>query len=63
MQQVQELVLVKAPLNRMNVVSLYGYGVHTEAQVPEPSTLVLLGLALTGLVVCRLRRRGRWTYS
>ena len=32
MQQVCELVLVKASLGRLNVVSFQGYGVHTEAQ-------------------------------
>ncbi len=32
MQQSQELVLVKASLGRLNVVSLHGYGVRTEAQ-------------------------------
>lgn len=32
MQQLQELVLVKTSLGRLNVVSLHGYGVRTEAQ-------------------------------
>ena len=32
MQQVCELVLVKTPLGRLNVVSFEGYGVRTEAQ-------------------------------
>jgi hypothetical protein len=32
MQHVQELVLVKGSLGRLNVVSFGGYGVRTEAQ-------------------------------
>jgi hypothetical protein len=48
MQQVQELVLVKASLGRLNVVSFDGYGVRTEAQRWRVILRFVSGISYTG---------------